>query len=115
MGIWQYDYARGLGSDFLVGERSSDGNDKLYAGPGDDVLIGGPGQDYFDWGDGCDILINFNLSKGDSLADNCEVLLTDLGDKEIMSQGVQIKSKLQASRIGSERHPTNLEDIVPQH
>lgn len=97
-----------FGGDFLVGDK---GKDELYAGPGDDVLIGGPGADYFDCADGYDIVIDFNPMKGDTHADNCEVVLSDLGSKEILTQGGVVKSKLQALGIGSEKHPTDLEDI----
>jgi Ca2+-binding RTX toxin-like protein len=96
----------GIGSDLLVGD---EGNDELYAGPDDDVLIGGPGADYFDCGEGYDIIIDFNAAKGDTHADNCEVVLSDLGSKEIYSQGSAVK--LQAFGIGSEKHPIELEDI----
>ena len=98
----------GLGNDLLVGD---EGNDELYAGPGDDVLIGGPGADYFDCGEGYDIIIDFDPAKGDTHADNCEVVLNDLGSKEIYSQGGVVKSKLQAFGIGSERDPIELEDV----
>jgi Ca2+-binding RTX toxin-like protein len=98
----------GIGSDLLIGD---EGNDELYAGPGDDILIGGPGADYFDCGEGHDIIIDFDPSRGDTHADNCEVVLNDLGSKEIYSQGSVVKSGLQAFGIGSERHPIKLEDI----
>lgn len=98
----------GTGGDLLVGD---EGNDELYAGPGDDVLIGGPGADYFDCGDGYDIVVDFNPERGDTHADNCEVVLSDLGGKQIYTQAGTVKSKLQALGIGSEKHPTELEDI----
>jgi Ca2+-binding RTX toxin-like protein len=98
----------GIGNDLLIGD---EGNDELYAGPGDDVLIGGPGADYFDCGEGYDIIIDFDPAKGDTHADNCEVVLNDLGSKEIYSQGGVVKSKLQAFGIGSERDPIELEDV----
>jgi len=63
----------GFGGDLLIG---GSGNDELYAGPGDDVLIGGAGVDYFDCQDGYDIVIDFGPTKGDTTADNCEVILT---------------------------------------
>ena len=97
-----------FGGDFLVGDK---GKDELYGGPGDDVLIGGPGPDYFDCGDGYDIIIDFNPMNGDTHADNCEVVLSDLGNKEILSQGGIAKSKLEALGIGSQKHPIDLEDI----
>jgi Ca2+-binding RTX toxin-like protein len=97
-----------FGGDFLVGDK---GKDELYGGPGDDVLIGGPGPDYFDCGDGYDIIIDFNPTNGDTHADNCEVVLSDLGSKEILTQGEVMKSKLQALGIGSQKHPIDLENI----
>jgi Ca2+-binding RTX toxin-like protein len=97
-----------FGGDFLVGDK---GKDELYGGPGDDVLIGGPGPDYFDCGDGYDIIIDFNPMNGDTHADNCEVVLSDLGSKEILTQGGIVKSKLEALGIGSQKHPIDLEDI----
>lgn len=63
----------GFGGDLLI---AGSGNDELYAGPGDDVLIGGAGVDYFDCQDGYDIVIDFGPTKGDTTADNCEVILT---------------------------------------
>jgi Ca2+-binding RTX toxin-like protein len=98
----------GFGGDLLVGDK---GNDELYAGPDDDVLIGGPGADYFDCGDGYDIIVDFNPAKGDTRADNCEVVLSDLGGKQIYTQEGIVKSKLQAFGIGSEKHPTELGDV----
>jgi Ca2+-binding RTX toxin-like protein len=98
----------GIGNDLLVGDK---GNDELYAGPGDDVLIGGPGADYFDCGEGYDIIIDFDPARGDTHADNCEVVLNDLGSKEIYSQGGVVKSRLQAFGIGSEKHPIELEEV----
>jgi hypothetical protein len=98
----------GIGSDLLIGDK---GNDELYAGPEDDVLIGGPGADYFDCGEGYDIIIDLDPAEGDTHADNCEVVLSDLGDKEIYAQSGIAKSKLQAFGIGSEKHPIELEDI----
>lgn len=97
-----------FGGDFLVGDK---GKDELYGGPGDDVLIGGPGPDYFDCGDGYDIIIDFNPANGDTHADNCEVVLSDLGSKEILTQGGVAKSNLQALGIGSQKHPIDLEEI----
>lgn len=98
----------GIGGDLLIGDK---GNDELYAGPGDDVLIGGPGADYFDCGDGYDIIVDFNPEKGDTHADNCEVVLSDLGNKQIFAQGGAVKSKLQAFGIGSQKDPIELDDI----
>jgi hypothetical protein len=98
----------GIGSDLLIGDK---GNDELYAGPDDDVLIGGPGADYFDCGEGYDIIIDFDPAEGDTHADNCEVVLSDLGDKEIYAQSGIVKSKLQAFGIGSEKHPIELEEV----
>lgn len=98
----------GFGSDFLVGGK---GNDELYGGPDDDILIGGPGANYFDCGEGNDVLIDFNPAKGDTQANNCEVVLTDLGDKEIYSQEGIVKSKLQALGIGSFRDPIDLDEV----
>ena len=98
----------GIGSDLLVGDK---GNDELYAGPEDDVLIGGPGADYFDCSEGYDIIIDFDPARGDTHADNCEVVLNDLGSKEIYTQGGVVRSKLQAFGIGSEKHPIELEDV----
>src|SRR5918996_97694 len=63
----------GFGGDLLI---AGTGNDELYAGPGDDVLAGGKGSDYFDCGEGYDSVIDFNPTKGDTTADNCEVILT---------------------------------------
>src|SRR5919106_6654986 len=83
----------GFGNDFLVG---GEGNDELFSGPDDDLLIGGPGADYFDCGDGNDVVIDFNPDRGDTQASNCEVVLTDLGDKEIFVQEGIVKSQLQA-------------------
>lgn len=100
----------GIGSDLLVGDKVKK-NDELYAGPEDDVLIGGPGVDYFDCGEGYDIIIDFDTAEGDTYADNCEVVLSDLGDKEIYSQEGKIKSGMQAFGIGSEKDPIDLEDI----
>lgn len=96
-----------FGGDFLVGDK---GRDELYGGPGDDVLIGGPGPDYFDCGDGYDIIIDFNPMNGDTHADNCEVVLSDLGSKEILTQG-GVAKKLEALGIGSQKHPVDVEDI----
>ncbi|MGA7368322.1 MAG: calcium-binding protein [Nitrososphaeraceae archaeon] len=96
-----------FGGDFLVGDK---GRDELYGGPGDDVLIGGPGPDYFDCGDGYDIMIDFNPANGDTHADNCEVVLSNLGSKEILTQGEVMKS-IEALGIGSQKHPIDLEDI----
>jgi len=98
----------GFGADLLVGGR---GNDELFSGPDDDVLIGGPGANYFDCGDGNDVIIDFNPAKGDTQASNCEVVLTDTGDKEFYSQEGVIKSKLQALGIGSFEDPVDLEEI----
>jgi Ca2+-binding RTX toxin-like protein len=98
----------GFGADFLVGDN---GNDELYAGPDDDVLIGGPGTDYFDCGDGYDVIIDFDPRKGDTHADNCEVVLSDLGDKQILTQPGMVKSKLQALGVGSAKHPVELQDL----
>lgn len=63
----------GFGADLLV---AGSGNDELYAGSGDDVLIGGKGADYFDCESGYDVIVDFNPTKGDTTADNCEVILT---------------------------------------
>jgi RTX calcium-binding nonapeptide repeat (4 copies) len=98
----------GVGADLLVGGR---GNDELYAGSNDDVLIGGPGTNYFDCGEGNDVLIDFNPARGDTQANNCEVVLTDVGDKEFYSQEGIVKSKMQAFGIGSIRDPIDLEEI----
>ena len=98
----------GFGADFLVGGR---GTDELYAGPDDDILIGGPVANYFDCGEGNDVIIDFNPAKGDTQANNCEVVLTDLGDKEFFSQGGIAESKLQALGIGSFEDPVDLEEI----
>jgi Ca2+-binding RTX toxin-like protein len=97
----------GFGADLLVGGR---GNDELYGGPDDDVLIGGPGANYFDCGDGNDVLIDFNPSKGDTQANNCEVVLSDLGEKQFYSQGGIVKN-MQALGIGSAKNPVDLEEI----
>jgi Ca2+-binding RTX toxin-like protein len=93
----------GFGGDFLVGDQ---GNDELYAGPDDDVLIGGPGADYFD----CDIIVDFNPEMGDTHADNCEVVLSDLGSKQIFTQGGGVKTasfrywiRKASNRIGGHR------------
>lgn len=40
------------------------------------MLIGGAGADYYDCGDGYDVVVDFNPTKGDTTADNCEVILT---------------------------------------
>lgn len=96
-----------FGSDFLVGDK---GRDELYGGPNDDVLIGGPGPDYFDCGDGYDVLVDFNPMNGDTHADNCEVVLSDLGSKEILTQG-GVAKRLEALGIGSQKHPVDVEDI----
>jgi Ca2+-binding RTX toxin-like protein len=98
----------GFGADLLVG---GSGNDELFAGPDDDILIGGPGANYFDCGDGNDVIMDFNSAKGDIRADNCEVVLTDLGDKQFYSQAGILKSKVQALGIGSVRDPIDLEEI----
>jgi Ca2+-binding RTX toxin-like protein len=98
----------GFGADLLVGGR---GTDELYAGPDDDISIGGPGANYFDCGDGNDVIIDFNPAKGDTQANNCEVVLTDLGDKEFYSQGGIAESRLQAFGIGSFEDPIDLEEI----
>jgi Ca2+-binding RTX toxin-like protein len=98
----------GFGADLLVGGR---GANEFYAGPDDDVLIGGPDVNYFDCGDGNDVIIDFNPAIGDTQADNCEVVLTDLGDKEFYSQGGIAQSKLQALGIGSSEDPVDLEEI----
>ena len=98
----------GFGADLLVGGR---GTDELYAGPDDDILIGGPVANYFDCGEGNDVIIDFNPAKGDTQANNCEVVLTDLGDKEFFSQGGIAESKLQALGIGSFEDPVDLEEI----
>jgi Ca2+-binding RTX toxin-like protein len=63
----------GFGADLLI---AGSGNDESYAGPGDDVPIGGAGADYFDCGIGYDVVVDFNPTKGDTTADNCEVMLT---------------------------------------
>ena len=63
----------GFGADLLI---AGSGNDELYAGPGDDVLVGGAGSDYYDCGDGYDVVVDFDPTKGDTTADNCEVILT---------------------------------------
>src|SRR5919106_5816552 len=98
----------GFGADLLVGGR---GTDELYAGSDDDILIGGPVANYFDCGEGNDVIIDFNPAKGDTQANNCEVVLTDLGDKEFFSQGGIAESKLQALGIGSFEDPVDLEEI----
>jgi Ca2+-binding RTX toxin-like protein len=98
----------GFGADLLVGGR---GTNELYAGPDDDILIGGPDTNFFDCGDGNDMIIDFNPAKGDTQASNCEVVLTDLGDKEFYSQSGVVKSKLQALGVGSFEDPTDLEEI----
>lgn len=98
----------GFGADLLVGGR---GTNELYAGPDDDVLIGGPDINYFDCGDGNDVIIDFNPASGDTQADNCEVVLTDLGDKVFYSQGGIAQSKLQALGIRSSEDPVDLEEI----
>jgi Ca2+-binding RTX toxin-like protein len=98
----------GFGADLLVGGR---GTNELYAGPDDDILIGGPDVNYFDCGEGNDVIVDFNPARGDTQADNCEVVLSDLGDKEFFSQGGVISSKLQALGIGSFEDPVDLEEI----
>jgi Ca2+-binding RTX toxin-like protein len=59
----------GFEDDFLVG---GEGNDELYGEDGNDLLEGGDGADYFDCGDGLDIIVDFDPSKGDIHANNCE-------------------------------------------
>jgi Ca2+-binding RTX toxin-like protein len=63
----------GFGGDLLI---AGSGNDELYAGSGDDVLIGGADADYFDCENGYDVIVDFSPNKGDTAADNCEVVLT---------------------------------------
>ena len=45
---------------------------ELYAEDGNDLLKGGDGADYFDCGDGLDVIVDFDPSKGDTHANNCE-------------------------------------------
>jgi Ca2+-binding RTX toxin-like protein len=59
----------GFDDDFLVAGKD---NDELYAEAGNDILEGGDGADYFDCGDGLDVIVDFDPSKGDTYANNCE-------------------------------------------
>jgi hypothetical protein len=84
----------GFGGDFLFG---GPGNDEIYSGPGDDILTGGEGTDYLDCNDGYDIIIDFNPMKGDTHADNCEVVLThNPNDIQFICYGGQSTSLIQS-------------------
>jgi hypothetical protein len=48
---------------------------------------------------------------GDTNADYCVVVLSDLVNKVFVSQGGIAKSKLEALGIGSQKHPIDLENI----
>jgi len=56
-------------SDIIFGE---DGNDKIYGGTGDNLMKGGAGKDYFDCGPDHNIILDFNSTQGDVVADNCK-------------------------------------------
>jgi Ca2+-binding RTX toxin-like protein len=44
----------------------------LYGEAGNDILEGGRGADYFDCGDGLDVIVDYDPSKGDTHTNNCE-------------------------------------------
>jgi Ca2+-binding RTX toxin-like protein len=80
----------GPGNDQIYGEG---GDDHLYGGFDDDLIVGGSGSNhmfgdladdvlkggensgpnYFDCGDGFDVIVDFNLARGDVTAGNCEI------------------------------------------
>jgi Ca2+-binding RTX toxin-like protein len=62
----------GSEDDLIVGGR---GSNHLFGDIGNDVLKGGEdsGANYFDCGEGIDIIVDFNLEKGDVTAGNCEI------------------------------------------
>jgi hypothetical protein len=47
-------------------------NDPGIMQDGNDLLEGGDGADYFDCGDGLDVIIDFEPSKGDTHTNNCK-------------------------------------------
>ena len=70
----------GTGDDNLIGGIDDDivvagpGNDHMLGDFGNDVLKGGSGADYFGCGEGLDILMDFDQSKGDVRAVDCELI-----------------------------------------
>ena len=58
-----------FGNDYLLG---GNGKDELYGGQGNDVLKGGAGPDFFDCGDDVDIVLDYQVSEGDTVSENCE-------------------------------------------
>jgi hypothetical protein len=57
------------------------------------------------------VIIDFNPARGDTQAANCEVVLSDLGNKGFFSQEGVVKSKLQDLGVGSFEDPVDLEEI----
>jgi Ca2+-binding RTX toxin-like protein len=98
----------GVGADLLIG---GNGDDELYGGAGDDVSIGGKGVNFFDCGDGNDIIIDFDPSKGDTQSGNCEVVLNNHGDMNIFTQPNKIKSQLEAFGIGSSKDQIDINNL----
>ena len=62
----------GFDDDLIVG---GSGSNHMYGDLADDVLKGGEnsGPNYFDCGDGFDVIVDFNLARGDVTAGNCEI------------------------------------------
>lgn len=98
----------GVGADLLIG---GNGDDELYGAAGDDVSIGGKGVNFFDCGDGNDIIIDFDPSKGDTQSGNCEVVLNNHGDMNIFTQPDKIKSQLEAFGIGSSKDQIDINNL----
>ncbi len=64
----------GLDDDLMVG---GSGDDHLFGSFGDDQLKGESGADYFNYGADVDEVKDYNLSQGDIMENNCEIIKND--------------------------------------
>lgn len=72
----------GIGNDLLNGGK---GSDKLFAGTGDTIMKGGSGANHFDCplsllGLARAIVLDYNPDNGDTIAGQCKVINTVIGD-----------------------------------
>lgn len=76
----------GQGDDWLRDFAPSNSTDinKFFGGEGNDLLVGGGGRDIFQCGEGMDVVVNLNKTKGDESSSDCEIVIQESLDYNVL-------------------------------
>ena len=78
----------GQGDDWLRDFAPSNSTDinKFFGGEGNDLLVGGGGQDIFQCGEGMDVVVNLNKTKGDESSSDCEIVIQESLNYDVLDR-----------------------------